>query len=81
MPFDMGLIGSPQLTRPLSRHAAPDTPEEPRASPVLVPEILASPLKYRVALLNLTFTRLHAGSLALRPAGLRRLLSRLCRAA
>ena len=70
----MGPEGPPQLTRPLSRHVAPDTPEEPRAaSPVLHPEILASPLKYRVALLSLIFTRLHLGSLALQPAGSRRL--------
>ncbi len=41
---------------------------------VLHPMILASPLKYRVALLSLVFTRLHLGSLALRPAGLRCLL-------
>ena len=78
----MGPEGPPQLTRPLSRHVAPDTPEEPRAaSPVLYPEILASPLRYRVALPNLVFTRLHIGSLALQPAGSRRLLKRLCRAA
>ena len=81
MPFGKGLTGSPQLTRPLSRHAIPDTPEEPRATSVLIPEIMASPLKYRVALLNLTFTRLHLGSRVLRPAGSHRLLSRLCRAA
>jgi hypothetical protein len=71
----MGPKGSPQLTHPLSRHVAPDTPEEPRADlPVLHPGVLASPLRYRVALLNLVFTRLHLGSLALRPAGSRRLL-------
>ena len=71
-----GARGPPQLTRPLSRHVAPDTPEESRAaSPVLYPEMLASPLRYRVALPNLVFTRLLLGSLALQPAGSRRLLT------
>ena len=68
-----GPEGPPQLTRPLSRHVTPDTPEESRAdTPVLHPEMLASPLKYRVALLTSVFTRLLIGSLALRPAGSRR---------
>ena len=71
--FSRGPRGPPQLTRPLSRHVAPDTPEEPRAaSPVLHPEIPASPLRYRVALPNSVFTRLRLGSL--QPAGSRRLL-------
>ncbi len=74
--FRMGPKGSPQLTRPLSRHVAPGTPEEPRADlPVLHPGMLASPLKYRVALPNLVFTRLRIGSLSLQPAGSRRLLT------
>jgi hypothetical protein len=67
-----GPEGPPQLTRSLSRHVIPDTPKESRgyACP-MIPRYWLPQSNTGSPSSPFVFTRLHLGSLALRPAGSR----------